>query len=419
MENIDQKIIDKISKIAKKKKAEFPEKYIDDIASAYIKRELTDKELETLIIKVKKAYDQSKIESGEAIGAVVGQSIGEAGTQMTLNTFHDAGVGSSFVTYGLERLNEVINLVSRESSNLPSKLTAIISVYFKDKDADNRVDEDFIKEFASNIAEIRINDVLQDFKVDYANKEVKLEIDIDKINEKQIELNDVFEKINKKFNKGKKYTITSDENILILKPMIDKKTNDIQIRAIRILADKVRDFQIAGFKHVNKVTYTYDKNNREWIVYADVTKSPNVKAVANIFRKILKMKEIEKARTIETNHIPVIHWVLGIEAARNALIDEFYAIFEEQAVSVDMRHIMLLADMMTADGTIQPIGRFGISGNKSSVLARAAFEGTGKHLLNASMRGEIDELTGVIENIIIGQPIPIGTGSVSVMMKNK
>ena len=90
---------------------------------------------------------------------------------------------------------------------------------------------------------------------------------------------------------------------------------------------------------------------------------------------------------------------------------------EEQGLSVDIRHIMLVADMMTADGIVKSIGRHGISGEKSSVLARAAFEETGKHLLNASIRGEVDQLSGIIENVIVGQPIPHGTGSVGINMK--
>jgi DNA-directed RNA polymerase subunit A" len=80
---------------------------------------------------------------------------------------------------------------------------------------------------------------------------------------------------------------------------------------------------------------------------------------------------------------------------------------------------MLVADIMTSEGTVKSIGRHGISGEKSSVLARAAFEETGKHLLHASIRGEVDDLTGIIENIIIGQPIPLGTGSVGVKMDYK
>ena len=124
-----------------------------------------------------------------------------------------------------------------------------------------------------------------------------------------------------------------------------------------------------------------------------------------------------------------IETVLGIEAARNAIVYELNRTLSDQGLTVDIRHIMLVADMMTSEGVVKSIGRHGISGEKSSVLARAAFEETGKHLLHASIRetgkhllhasirGEMDDLTGIIENIIIGQPIPLGTGSVRVTMK--
>lgn len=120
---------------------------------------------------------------------------------------------------------------------------------------------------------------------------------------------------------------------------------------------------------------------------------------------------MDKTRTT-TNDIYAIYKVLGVEAARNAIINEAYNTLQEQGLNVDIRHIMLVADTMTADGTVRPIGRQGVSGEKSSVIARAAFEITVNHLLKAAKRGEVDELRGVAENIIVGQPIKLGTGSV-------
>ena len=86
-------------------------------------------------------------------------------------------------------------------------------------------------------------------------------------------------------------------------------------------------------------------------------------------------------------------------------------------MDVDIRHIVLVADMMTKTGIIRQIGRHGVTGEKSSILARAAFEVTVKHLLDAAARGEIEEFKGVVENIIIGQPIRLGTGIVELTMK--
>ena len=132
----------------------------------------------------------------------------------------------------------------------------------------------------------------------------------------------------------------------------------------------------------------------------------------------MELEGVDKTRTI-TNDIHAIYEVLGIEAARNAIINEAYDTLQEQGLNVDIRHIMLVADLMTSDGTIRPIGRQGISGEKGSVIARAAFEITVDHLLRAARRGEVDELKGVAENVIVGQPIRLGTGSVELAIDVK
>ncbi|MDG6221518.1 MAG: DNA-directed RNA polymerase subunit A'', partial [Candidatus Thermoplasmatota archaeon] len=121
------------------------------------------------------------------------------------------------------------------------------------------------------------------------------------------------------------------------------------------------------------------------------------------------------ASRVSTNNIVEINNVLGVEAARNSLVNEAMKTLSEQGLSVDYRHIMLVADIMTNDGDIRAIGRHGVSGRKSSVLARAAFEITTSHLLDAGITGEKDRLDGVTENIIIGQPVSVGTGGVKLI----
>jgi DNA-directed RNA polymerase subunit A" len=123
---------------------------------------------------------------------------------------------------------------------------------------------------------------------------------------------------------------------------------------------------------------------------------------------------VDAART-KTNNINEIAEVLGIEAARNATINEALDTLSEQGLTVDIRHIMLVSDMMCIDGEVKQIGRHGISGEKASVLSRAAFEVTVNHLLDAAVAGEVDELTGVTENVIVGQPIQLGTGDVELI----
>lgn len=379
---IDKKIIEKVEKVAKKKKADFPESYIHDIAEAYVRRELTDTELEKLIIKVRKAYDRAKVEAGEAVGTVAAQSVGEPGTQMTMRTFHYAGVAELNVTLGLPRLIEIVD--ARKKISTPT-----MAIYF---DEDYRDDEEFVKKLANRIGKSTLNDILRDFYINYAEMKVEAILDEEKIEDKRLDIEEILANIEKAFKKS-----NIKENVIVFEPA--KQT----IRELRLLADKVRDLQISGIKNIGKVII---RREDEWIIH---TEGSNL-------GDILKIDGVDGVRTT-TNDIHEIETVLGIEAARNSIINEALRTLEEQGLSVDVRHIMLVADMMTSEGIVRSIGRHGISGEKSSVLARAAFEETGKHLLRASIRGEVDKLSGIIENIIIGQPIPLGTGSVGVVMK--
>jgi DNA-directed RNA polymerase subunit A" len=112
-----------------------------------------------------------------------------------------------------------------------------------------------------------------------------------------------------------------------------------------------------------------------------------------------------------SNNIFEIQDVLGVEAARQAIINQTNYIMKEQGLNTNVRYIMLLADLMTASGTIRSIGRYGISGQKASMLVRASFEETKKHLVSASVRGEKDDFLGTVENVMVNQVAPIGTGA--------
>ena len=125
----------------------------------------------------------------------------------------------------------------------------------------------------------------------------------------------------------------------------------------------------------------------------------------------LRIPGVDPQRTM-TNHIHEISETLGIEAARNSILNEALEVMDKQGLEVDPRHISLVADLMTYTGEIRQIGRHGISGENSSILVRAAFEVTVKHLLDAAIRGEADNLVGIIENVMVGQEIALGTGIV-------
>ncbi len=172
------------------------------------------------------------------------------------------------------------------------------------------------------------------------------------------------------------------------------------------LYETLKVYQIKGLEGIKRAIVKFDQKAKEWVIY---TQGSNLAGV-------MELKDVDFTRT-RTNDIIEISQVLGIEAARMAIIEESISTLQNAGLNTDIRHLMLVADMMTFDGNVEAIGRHGISGKKASVLARAAFEITSKHLLNAGLIGEVDRLNGVAENIIVGQPITLGTGAVKLTYK--
>ncbi len=166
---------------------------------------------------------------------------------------------------------------------------------------------------------------------------------------------------------------------------------------------KVPGFQVKGVPDIKRVLVTEESG--EWVIRTD----------GSNLSKVLEVIGVDTSRTT-TNNIHEIAKTLGVEASRNALVHEAKGVLEDQGLDVDVRHVMLVADMMTTTGDVQQIGRHGISGKKASVLARAAFEITVPNIVEAAVKGESDPLAGVTENVIVGQSIPIGTGLVELYM---
>jgi DNA-directed RNA polymerase subunit A' len=169
------------------------------------------------------------------------------------------------------------------------------------------------------------------------------------------------------------------------------------------LRNKLLNMKLKGIPGITRVTVVQE--NDEWVIQT---------AGSNL-AKVVMIPGVDTSR-ITTNNIHEVAQVLGIEAARATLIREIMSTLDEQGLEVDVRHIFLVADLMTTKGYLQQIGRHGIAGTKTSVLARAAFEITVPTLAQAAVRGETEELKGVTENVIVGLPIPVGTGIVDLYM---
>ncbi|RLF32485.1 MAG: DNA-directed RNA polymerase subunit A'' [Thermoplasmata archaeon] len=359
---------------------------IDELASAIEREGLFDK-LEAIVDKAIEEYNNHLMDPYEACGMVAAQSIGEPGTQMTMRTFHYAGVAEINVTLGLPRLIEIVD--ARKDPSTPMMTVYLDGVY--------RINKEKAKEVANRIEVTRLINVAE-IETDISNMKVVV-----RTNPKSMERKDiVMEDLMKALGKMSKVEIKEGKDEIEIFP---EKENE-NYRELRRISEEIKNIKIKGIDGIKRAIIR--KENDEYVIYTE----------GSNFEKVLTLDGVDKTRT-KTNDIQAVYQVLGIEAARNAIINEAHATLQEQGLNVDIRHIMLVADLMTSDGHIRPIGRQGVSGEKGSVIARAAFEITVDHLLGASRKGEVDELRGVAENVIVGQPIKLGTGSVELAIDVK
>ncbi|MGQ9460174.1 MAG: DNA-directed RNA polymerase subunit A' [Candidatus Bathyarchaeaceae archaeon] len=350
-----------------------------ELTKAKLDREGVDQAINLTLENYKKAL----VEPGEAVGIVAAQSMGEPGTQMTLRTFHYAGVREQNVTLGLPRLIEIV-----DARRTPS--TPIMTIYL---DKEHQKSKEKATEIARNIICTTVEDIAGAAPyIDPEQEGVVVKLNPSMMEERGITLEELPEMLHLP-----NYTAKVKDGHLILKP---KKLADLKKLVDGIFAQHVK-----GVPGIRRVLVTEEMG--EWVIRTDGSNLP----------RVLEVEGVDPTRTI-TNHIHEIAKTLGIEAARNAIIKEAMGVLEEQGLDVDIRHVTLVADIMTSNGDVRQIGRHGISGEKSSVLARAAFEITVPNIVEAAIRGESDPLRGVTENVIVGQSIPIGTGLVDLYMSS-
>jgi len=349
-------------------------KVLDQFEQYCIKNNITGKEKNEKLEKLKELMFKYNYEPGESIGIIAAQSISEPATQMTMRSYTLASQSDrlSKVTQGLPRMIEIFDARKSFEKNMLIYLKPEYNV--KEK----------AREIANKIKSKKISDVIRSDSIDLVNMRIELELEKESDKEKIKELVDKYIKdCEVSFREGRVY----------LKP------EKADVKLLRKLRSKILDLHIDGVKGVENVIVI--KEGEDWIIQ---TAGTNLK-------KIITFNEVDIKR-IKTNDVYQIYDVMGIEAARSVILQEAKETLDEQGLDVDVRHLMLLADMMTFDGEVKAIGRYGVSGKKLSVLARANFEETKKHLVNASFYGERDDLAGVTENIIIGQIAPVGTGMV-------
>ena len=358
-----------------------------NIENILLQNNLSKQGIEKVIKKIIDLTERAMVEPGEAVGVVTAQSIGEPGTQMTLRTFHYAGVKERNVTLGLPRLIELVDARKKP-------ITPTMDIYL---DEEHRISREKALSVAKEIIHTKVIDVVEKTDIDYSGI-IKLTFSESKLNDRGCILTDIFEILK---GSKKKYDSTLDEQE---KTIVLKMNEELDAQTLLLLKNKLLNTRIKGVPDIERVTIV--KQNEEWVIQT---------AGSNL-SKIIYVDGIDLSR-VTTNNVYEIWQTLGIEAARTALVREVTNTLEEQGLEVDIRHIMLVADLMTSKGYLQQIGRHGIAGTKTSVLARAAFEITVPTIAKASMEGQTEALKGVTENVIVGATVPVGTGMVDLYMK--
>jgi DNA-directed RNA polymerase subunit A" len=371
-------------------KSELPENIKGELKRklGIVREKLSQDTLDEIVATVVASYVDAKIEPREAVGIVAAQSIGEPGTQMTMRTFHYAGVGAIYITLGLPRIIEIVD--ARKKLSTPTMTIKLLEEYTSER---NKAEELAMRIQEAHISDIgRVESSAEDMSVWLALNERELE-------KRYITREEVVEKI-----KGlSTETLIEEMDGGQLRIYNGSTTFQERSKFEKTIATTL----VKGIEGIKQVL-TRKGLGKEYVLY---TVGSELKKLKN-----QKIEGVDFLRTT-TNNIAEIAEVLGIEAARNAIIDEMISTLNEQGLDVDPRHITLIADAMTMDGEVKQIGRHGIAGEKASVLSRAAFEVTVDNLLEAAIHGETDELKGVTENVIVGQPIKLGTGSVDLVAR--
>ena len=377
----------------------FSGKIIHDMTLAIHDRgikKLTKKQASTVINDAYAALDKASIDPFEAAGIITAQSIGEPGTQMTMRTFHYAGVATVNVTQGLPRIIEIV-----DARKVPSTPTMIIRL-MPDKNSPEEA-----QKLAASL-EITTTANIAQIETDVAQRRLVLKLNKGNLKQKNMtgmEVKDKLERAlrlyvqaDKEKNPG---TLTIIPGVHNEEDLADLQDNPPSYTMLLQLEEKIRDMRLKGIPSIERANVQYDDKKGEYYL----------STIGSNLSRVSEIESIDRSRTYTNNIIEIFNY-LGIESARQAIINELETTLLSARLEVDVRHLLMVADVMTSEGEVRAIGRHGVSGTKHSILARAAFEVTVNHLLKAGIIGETDRLTGVAENIIVGQPISLGTGSV-------
>jgi DNA-directed RNA polymerase subunit A" len=332
------------------------------------------------------------VSPGEPVGVIAAESLGEPSTQMVLRTFHSAGIASNIVVSGLPRVEELID--AKKKPKAPIMMVMLTGKAEKNYEV--------ARDIRHKIEGVRIRDLMAGFTEDFKNNVMHLELDKEKLSTHEMTSRNVISRL----SKFEGVDVSSEgDNTVKIKVKADKTARSM--RTSRTIFVNVRNATVVGISGIKKAVVQEDDEKRFYIM----TTGSNIE-------EVIKIEGVDKER-VYSNDIFETMRVYGVEAARNVISHELHNTIQEEGISVSFKHISLVADAMTFSGSIRGVGRHGLAGAKESVFARAAFEETVKHFINAGVFGEKDPLKGVAENIMVGKQVSVGTGIVKLVMKKE
>jgi len=358
------------------------------------------------------------VDPGSTVGAFGAQSIGEPGTQMTLKTFHFAGVASMNITLGVPRIKEIINASRNIATPLMLvELEAIKNIKVSSSVMDAEVRARLVKgRLEKTILGQVSSSIIQKCRSQSAYLDITL--DMEAIQSLQLELNafDMKTKILEHAKlklKPNQITVKNKKQLRIYPSLSDdkenarKKTIDVFLQNIMNI---VPNIVVSGIPTVTRAVISHPAPGADvmsdLVLYVEGTGMLDVMGTAGV-----------AGTRVKNNNIMEVATVLGIEAARATIIEQIQYTMSQHGMSIDSRHTMLLSDCMTNRGEVLGITRFGIAKMKESVLMLASFEKTTDHLFDAALHGRVDKVTGVSESIIMGIPMPTGTGMFKIVQE--
>ena len=400
-----------------------------------------------LLGEIDARFNQAVVHPGEMVGTIAAQSIGEPATQMTLNTFHYAGVSSKNVTLGVPRLKEIINVATNIKT--PNLEVYLLDPYRRSmemaKEIHSKIEHTTLRKLAS-VTEICYdpdplnspnehdreimttwNEMEDDDMSKYSPWVLRIQLNLQKKMNKGLSMETITARIMEQFQGDLKCWHSDDnasELLILCRIVIDGKEEedeedrqDEDVFLKRIEHNILNDISLCGIEKISRAFIseskymTIDENgsirpdNQEYFLETDGTN----------LKKVLAYEGVDFTRTYTNFSIEILE-VLGIEAARAALLREVRKVIEFDGSYVNYRHLALLVDIMTQSGSLMAISRHGINRTEAGALGRASFEETVELLMAAATDAELDDCKGVSENIMLGQLAPVGTGGFGIVL---